>query len=70
MTWEINRIARCGGLSTLNPKQQRYVRESLRLMDNHGGKIFGHQCFTNASLLSLMDFAHRDGRITASCLAS
>ena len=66
MTWEITRIARCGGLSLLNPKQRRYVRESLRVMDNHGGKIFGHRCLTNAPLVSLMDFVHRDGRIAAS----
>ena len=66
MTSESMRIERCGGLSTLNSKQRRYVRESLQVIDNHGGKIFGHQCFTNAPLLSLMDFAYRDGRIAAS----
>lgn len=66
MTREITRIARCGGLSTLSRKQRRYVRQSLRVMYNHGGRIFGQQCFTNASLLSLIDFAYRDGRITVS----
>jgi hypothetical protein len=66
MTWEITRIARCGGLSLLNAKQRRYVRESLQLMHDHGGKIFGHRCLTNAPLVSLMDFVHREGCITAS----
>jgi len=66
MSWGINRIERCGGLSTLNPRQRRYVRASLRVMYENGGKIFAHRCFTNASLLSLSDFAYRDGRITAS----
>jgi len=65
MTWEITRIARCGGLSQLNREQRRYVRESLQVVYQNGGRIGGHRCFTNASLLSLMDFVHREGRITA-----
>ncbi len=65
MTWEITRIARCGGLNELNRKQRRDVRESLQVMYQNGGKIREHGCFTNAPLLSLMDFVHRDGRIIA-----
>jgi hypothetical protein len=65
MVWEITRIARCGGFNELNREQRRYVRESLKVMDENGGKIGGHRCFTNAPLLSLTDFVHRDGRIIA-----
>jgi hypothetical protein len=65
MIWEITRIARCGGLNKLNPEQRRYVRESLRMTYQNGGKVREHRCSTNAPLLSLMDFVHRDGRIIA-----
>src|SRR6201987_5182786 len=34
-------------------------------MYQNGGKVREHRCFTNAPLLSLMDFVHRDGRIIA-----
>ena len=65
MTWDIHRIARCGGLNELNRKQRRYVRESLQMMYQNGGTVREHRCSTNAPLLSLMDFVHRDGRIIA-----
>ena len=65
MNWQIWRIARCGGLSQLNREQRRYVRESLKLMYKKGGEIGGHRCFTNSTLLSLVDFAYREGRIIA-----
>jgi hypothetical protein len=65
MTWEITRIARCGGFNELNREQRLYVRESLRMMYQNGGKVREHRCSTNAPLLSLMDFVHRDGRIIA-----
>jgi hypothetical protein len=65
MIWDINRIARCGGLNELNREQRRCVRESLRMMYQNGGKVREHRCSTNAPLLSLMDFVHRDGRIIA-----
>src|SRR5579862_5451859 len=65
MIWDIYRIARCGGLNELNRKQRRYVRESLRMTYQNGGAVREHRCSTNAPLLSLMDFVHRDGRIIA-----
>jgi hypothetical protein len=65
MIWDIYRIARCGGLNELNRKQRRYVRESLQMMYQNGGTVREHRCSTNAPLLSLMDFVHRDGRIIA-----
>ncbi len=65
MTWELTRIARCGGLNELNREQRRCVRESLQVMYQNGGKVREHRCSTNAPLLSLMDFVHRDGRIIA-----
>jgi len=65
MIWDIYRIARCGGLNELNRKQRRYVRESLQMMYQNGGTVREHRCSTNALLLSLMDFVHRDGRIIA-----
>jgi len=65
MIWDIYRIARCGGLNELNRRQRRDVRESLRMTYQNGGKVREHRCSTNAPLLSLMDFVHRDGRIIA-----
>ena len=65
MIWEITRIARCGGFDELNRKQRQYVRESLRMTYQNGGKVREHRCSTNAPLLSLMDLVHRDGRIIA-----
>lgn len=65
MTLEITRIARCGGLSQLNREQRRYVRQSLQVVYQNGGRIAGHRCFTNTVLVSLVDFVHRDGRIVA-----
>ena len=65
ISWDIWRIARCGGLNELNCEERRYVRESLRVMYQNGGEIGGHRCFTNSTLLSLVDFAYREGRITA-----
>src|ERR1700746_2415573 len=65
MIGDITRIGRCGGFNELNRKQRLYVRESLRMMYQRGGEIRGHRCFTNSTLLSLIDFVHRDGRIIA-----
>ncbi len=65
MVWEIMRIARCGGFNELNREQRRYVHQSLQVVYQNGGKVREHRCFTNAPLLSLIDFVHRDGRIIA-----